>query len=270
MIGVMSMWCGGNRVVEPQANLSGLSGMSHESASYVRMWALSYTLARQHFERVVLVTDMPGQKLLVEKAGLDYDEVFTVLDGVTTVPSGWCAGKLKAYSLFDEPFCHFDGDVMLRAPLPERILTAKVFAECRERVGASTVYHPEWFERHFKVPLRMGGCPYNMGIFGGSATAFIREYATTALTYLNDPHNLERADGVSGIVFAAGFEQLLLGAFARERRIHVETLLTPSAEKEDTHGYAHYLGYHKRKPRVIQAIREELTKLNPDLAARLS
>jgi hypothetical protein len=75
--------------------------------------------------------------------------VSTEIDTLDSVDAGWWAlGKLVAYSLQDRAFVHLDADVFLWKPLPTRLISAPVFAQCPERHGLGDSWREEAFERH--------------------------------------------------------------------------------------------------------------------------
>jgi hypothetical protein len=168
-------------------------------------WALSVSLARQHFDTLQLVTDAFGKAMLVDELGLPFDKVETDLDDLAEVdPEWWALGKLAAYSRQNRPFVHLDADVFLWKPLPSRLLAAPVFAQCPERHGREDSWRKmgaieRAFERHgARLPVewtfavsrvvdsfRKDSC----GIVGGTRADFLRHYALTALKLVRDPAN---------------------------------------------------------------------------------
>jgi hypothetical protein len=165
-------------------------------------WGLSHRLARVHYPETVLITDGPGKMLLVDGLGLSFTHVSTELDRLRNEYSGWWAlGKLVAYSLQDKPFVHFDTDVFLWRPLPERMISASVLAQhpendqqadqwCGPRIieeafAREGLELPEEWEWSRSVARRFRDA--NCGILGGVNVSFIRHYALLALDLVVNP-----------------------------------------------------------------------------------
>lgn len=78
-------------------------------------WAVSR--AKQLFDSVELVTDSYGRELFNE-LGIVFDS-YRVFSNIE--PFGgklWAAGKMEAYRVQSEPFCHIDGDAFFQGELP--------------------------------------------------------------------------------------------------------------------------------------------------------
>src|SRR5687767_1744547 len=110
-------------------------------------WVLSVRTAVRHYGPAVLYTDTAGAKLLVDRIGLEFDEVHTDLDALDAVDEGWWAlGKLYAYRAQREPFVHIDSDVFLWQRLPPQLEQAPLLAQNPEPfVAGQSYYQPEVF-----------------------------------------------------------------------------------------------------------------------------
>jgi hypothetical protein len=263
-------------------------------------WALSVRLARRHFDTLQLVTDAYGKTMLVDRLGLPFDEVETGLDDFAGVdPEWWALGKLVAYSLQSRPFIHLDADVFLWKPLPARLLTAPVFAQCPERHALDASWRNmraiEYaFARHAaRLPVEWsfassrvttGFREENCGIVGGVRADFLRHYALTALKMARDPANsaawaeLRTCDDYNMVL-----EQFLLAACVDYHAINPRSVfrgveiryLFPSWEQahdmraSSEAGFSHLLGPSaKQDADVMARLERRVERLDPALARR--
>ncbi|MBX6361748.1 MAG: hypothetical protein IRZ03_16915 [Acidobacterium ailaaui] len=258
-------------------------------------WGLSLRLARKHYPETVLVTDRAGKSLLVDHLGLSFAHVSTELDRLRHAdPSFWALGKLVAYSIQDQPFLHLDTDVFLWTRLPSSMEQAPVFAQCPEQHSIDQHYSPrtieclfdrhqlslpaewEWsrsrWERHFREE--------NCGILGGVNTAFLRDYATTALSLIMSPSHacawaqIHEKDGFNQIL-----EQFWLsacldyhrfmpdseypGLYVRHLFPSLDVALRPG-QAERT-GFTHLLGDAKQSAFVTKRLEDRMLHEDPDL-----
>lgn len=258
-------------------------------------WGLSVRLARQHFDQVVLITDKPGKALLVDRLGLTFSDVSEDLQQFHGVDPGWWAfGKLAAYSMQTEPFCHIDNDVFLWKPLPAALLGSPVFTQCPEffhtaQEWAGPAYIEEAFQAHtLDLPVEWTWarslhaerfCEDNCGIVGGTDTEFLRYFSGLAMDLITNPQNLPAWDlfaekeGFNMIV-----EQFLLNACVRYHRAQPQSpfsrvnmaYLFPSFEQayeEDRAaraGFTHLLGDAKSHPEIMKRLEERMRWESPN------
>lgn len=166
-------------------------------AHHLYSWVLSVGTARKHYPRTALHTDDYGARLLVDKLGLEFEQVCTSLNALSHHdPDWWMLGKIHTYSVQAEPFVHIDDDVFLWDPLPSVTESASVFAQSPELFSdGNWFYHPEEFEEPLATRLdgwlpeewrwyRSAGLPQRAdctGVFGGHRIDFIHHYASQAL-----------------------------------------------------------------------------------------
>lgn len=158
-------------------------------------WVVSVNVARRHYPDTMLVTDIAGKELLVDRLGLPFASVSTALEGLAQVDTRWWAvGKLIAYALQTEPFLHIDTDVFMWKRLPRRLEEEAVIAQhpeyftendgcyqldsveaaMRETGG---VLPEEWLWSHAQGPHQRSE---NCGVCGGSDVSFLKYYANLA------------------------------------------------------------------------------------------
>jgi hypothetical protein len=203
-------------------------------------WGLSLRLARAHYPETMLVTDRAGKALLVDCLGLSFSDVSIELESLRNVDTSWWAlGKLKAYSLQEQPFVHLDTDVFLWKPLPPDLLNASLFAQSPEEHPALEQWcGPGEIERAFlqhnlSLPAEwewtrsrcLESYPEaNCGILGGKRTDFIRYYASLAMDLVMNPA-YSGAWAVVGnkSILNTALEQFLFAACFEFHRSHPES-----------------------------------------------
>jgi hypothetical protein len=248
-------------------------------------WVLSTQTAMKHYRPAALYTDDAGARLLVDGAGLEFDEVHTSLNALADHDPGWWAlGKVYAYRQQEAPFVHIDSDVFLWKRLREDLESAPVIAQHPEDfVPGRSFYRPEvleaavdavwdgwlppewaWYRRS-GLPSRGESC----GIIGGNQVDFLRHYAERAVRLIEHPGNQAAWEQVGD---KAGntvlFEQYLLSACVEHHRHHPDSpyhevridyvfptarrAFSPDAAAEV--GYTHIMAGSKRNPKIADAL----------------
>jgi hypothetical protein len=264
MTGVMSLW------TKPY-----LKRNAGYSENFLMLWAYSVALARCIFPKLILYTDKPGQRLLKD---FPYDEFRLDLEwDFTPHEHVWAAGKLVAFAEMDQPFVHFDGDVLLFKN--QHAFGADVFAQSdesytvpetgvaepvanyilRDLYSYSGVQRCPWLPGHVRYSLlQRQHWPYNNGIFGGSDLDFIHEYATEALQVLAHPLNQGVMADNHGTLTSCFLEQYLLGSLARLKEKHISVLFPGTAVGNERFmretGYTHLLGLTKHDPDLMRQV----------------
>ncbi|MEM9109157.1 MAG: DUF6734 family protein [Planctomycetota bacterium] len=120
---VQSFWSRPMSVMHP------FTGGWPEAKYYWYAWILSANQAKATHDRVELVTDRDGAKLLVDDLGLPFDRVDTALDEADAHPGIWKFGKVLAYERQHDPFLHIESDVFLWKRLPDELLEAPLLVQ---------------------------------------------------------------------------------------------------------------------------------------------
>ncbi len=268
-----------------------------EPRHHLLAWGLSLNLARRHFAETQLVTDTPGKIMLIDRLGLEFDDIRVDLDGLRdTDPGWWALGKLIAYSLQKGPFAHLDTDVFLWKALPPSLTSAPVLTQCPEVHSWDDPWcaprHVETlFERHqLSLPVEWDWASSidthtfreeNCGIMGGNRVDFLRHYAETAIRLIQDPaHRAAWAEvGDKGALMII-LEQYLLAACLEYHRIDprspyrgvtVRHLFPSWSEAFNPHasarvGYTHLLGDTKSHPAVVARLEQRVAQMDPVFA----
>lgn len=256
-------------------------------------WILSFERARQHYPETVLITDDDGVRMLFDGLGLEFETVSNELNALKNLDSEWwVSGKLYAYRAQTQPFIHLDNDVFLWKALPERVVSAPVFAQNPEYftfADENAWYRPEvykgiiestngWLPQEFNwyVSERRNQCMC-CGIFGGNHVDFIRYYADSAIQMVEHSQNqqamslLQRKSLDSFMV-----EQYFLPAcvFYHKNReasayqnVDIECLFSSfeaAFNQAKQVGFTHLLGGAKQNPRLADKLERRVAKDYPD------
>ena len=267
-----------------------LAGLAHGWAgplSELCAWVLSTELAKQHYNTLEFVTDEWGKAFFVDKIGLRFDKVTTILEILPKELSRvWSLGKLVSYQIQEEPFIELDYDVFLwEKPYvgskPLFCQSPEVFELARAnsrhyRVDLLTPhlkFIPEIYQRGMQLE-RFSCC--NVGIFGGSDLDFIKEYATQAIDLVLHPLNREgwlQFCKHQPLICAVIAEQWMLGAAVASKSREIAYLFPAEKVAYDQDyaakmGYTHLLGYSKRKYHVCRKLISRVARDYPDLFLR--
>jgi hypothetical protein len=227
--------------------------------------SLSCVAASQAGHLLTLYTDSDGAHL-VDTLGLPYAEVRVTLDEMTVPETMWAAAKLDTYSREASsgvPFIHIDTDVFLFRRLDDRLWKSPLSAQNPE----SCKYYrtePGWFtptELAEVMPRPDKWRAYNLGLFGGSDSAFILDYSLAGLAVA------KRFGGAGKLEWANSFfEQALFGKKVAEKDREVDTLLTAGYDKLQAQqlGYVHLMN-DKKQAEVVQRCESRLRSICPDV-----
>lgn len=292
MLGVWSFWS--------RPHYAGHGFQWPDLCSFLLAWGLSVQLGRRHFQRLMLVTDDRGARLLAERLQLPFDTVAVLLNELDDVdPHWWALGKLYAYRAQTEPFVHVDGDVFLWQPLPATLLSAPVLAQHPEHfclIDQWSYYHVRELEDLF---LSTGGSlpaewrwysasselqtACNCGIVGGQHVDFLRHYAELGIQMARRPENVPAwKRWPHGPLVNILVEQYLLHASVQYHRQHraspfagveVRYLFPTWAAALDPAttsraGYTHVIGAAKSNPHLMRDLAARVRQDYPELYDR--
>ncbi len=253
-------------------------------------WALSCLQLLKYYKEVELVTDDLGRFLLIDQMQLPYTGVSVGLNDLDDQEPGlWALGKIYAYQLQDGPFLHVDNDIFIWKEFADRITNAPLSAQNRE--SNSSLYAEtfrEVCEKFTYLPsfLRsQNGAPSlscsNVGIVGGNAVGFFKEYTAEAFKFVEENANAIRKNigSMNTAYLNIIYEQLFFLHLAAERAIPVTYLfpehdniprhlgLFHKAEQNDQ--FVHCLGTYKQNRIVYEILELKLKSLYPDYYYRI-
>ena len=191
-------------------------------------WALSIYRIKKHYKKTVLVTDLIGKELLIDKLKFPYDEVDLELENLDTNHSLWAIGKLKTYAKPKTPFLHLDGDVFIWKKLPN-------FSHRNELIIQNFEYNENYYslsleeiDKYFDfipndiykiVKERKNIVSVNAGTFGSNDNSFISQYVDAALEFVE--RNIAVLKHTDIGRFNTVYEQLLCYYMAKKRNIKI-------------------------------------------------
>lgn len=215
---IQTFWSKPFREAEHKKGLQQASGWCNPLYYYMSH-ALSCLSLRQFYDDVELYTDPAGKRLLIDELQLPYTAVHLLPEELESYPSElWAIGKIYAYRDQTEPFLHVDNDVFVWQRFPDRIAQAPLVAQNYERgiaFNRANVMNvmmiandiPPYMQRMRSTDEA------NVGIFGGTDTAFIRRYADEAMLFATA--NVDKLTKLQyHYYFNTVFEQYLLTCLA--------------------------------------------------------
>ena len=240
-----------------------LSGYSN-SKLYWYTWIRSLFSFLEQGHTVELVTDDIGKALLVDKLGLPYSKINLCLNEINpTTKYCWAIGKLKAYSIQNEPFLHFDNDAFFVKQIPE--ISKPIYVQ--EIVEIPTNYDNYHFTIAKDILINFENYPKQIknfhdsfskndtsfsliaGVLGGYDLDLLKDYSTTMYQYmLNNRQKIDDflSNKSSTYItwFMSLFEEQMLMQFYLEKYGDTNNIQSP-------------LGYRNASSRDYNAIAEQ-------------
>lgn len=255
-------------------------GFNSEEA-LMECFALSLHYSKQWFKEVHLVTDLKG-KALVEKWGLEFDNINTDLERVMTdvYQNHWSLGKIYACKIQEVPFMHIDIDVILFKPLPKTFLNSEASFQNLE-----TDKQEYWYkllldhaEQNYKTkPVWFDGTKfkaYNCGVILFNKLDIIKEWWKSALNYIKylDESKFDYNHHLSCLIY----EQFSIYSLCKHYDYKVDLLSFYGTQEQrylghipdnlaETLGYTHLIAACKRRPEIEQKVKARLIKENIQL-----
>ena len=271
VVGMMSLWTGAiGRNSEGKWNIT---------ESDLHMWALSFGLAKQHFHKVILVTDDEGADIL---SFLPWDEIRLSL---TRMPTGierlWTMGKVVAYQNMEEPFISIDHDAFLfknvkdfsdtflaQSPEPFSVYKPSFFKNAYPLERYMQIPELGWIKKILEAPNHVA---VNTAIFASRDLHCVQEYCDLALSVALNHRNREFLNNM-GWVAALFLEQYLLSAYIQHSGSTCDFLFGYDEKTiwPKVRGYTHLLGPSKYNPVYQEKVKKRLYKDFPNLAVLLT
>lgn len=251
--------------------------------------ALSLEEAKKQFKKTILITNDHGKATLIDRYKLPFDEVLLSMNQFDNNldPDLWAYVKIYAYKLMadrNEPFVHIDNDVIIWDKIKQPVIEAPLFFQNRETLAAHTGYKLLLAEAKKFPDVRqdvLAVAPeyaLNCGVVGANDLNFIQEWHTMAHEFIFSPRNKEawanQTPQITGHIkhsFNHMFEQYFVSALAVKRGIHtqVATLLGLNFWHDAKYNfrYTHLWGEEKRRPEIVEKVRNRLYKDYPQYEA---
>ena len=275
MIGIHSFWS------KPLLNNRWGERDSFEKSLYLT--ALSLSTMKKVFERVELVTDTEGAKLLGD---LGYDAVHLDLNHIQDVnPRYWSAGKVYALRRYDVPVTHVDGDVFFLKEEIKEIFDSNYDAIVQmKEVGdhyKNTYSHliDKMKPALTNWDLDTYSFAYNCGIMGFKNVEFMQHFVDEYFKALKSCQRSQKIIDNIDHIYEVNIvlEQSLLTHLAQDKNVYVKELLTiekqtfpglqPTAEEL---GFVHLWGKSKYEPRWQSKVMQKLLELNPEIYSKIT
>ncbi len=203
-------------------------------------WALSCLSFKKQYGKIELVTDLEGQKVLIDQLNLPYTSVRLDLEQLNSYPKElWAIGKLYAYSIQDEPFLHVDGDVYIWEKFSAALEKAQLIGQHVDTdEGHYDFGIQQLVRRNIAIPFEMKRDfathkkfkATNAGILGGTNLDFFKEYVDRAFWFINK--NLKKVDSdMIGSSYALIYEQYLFSVMARQQGLIVKHYIDDEREE---------------------------------------
>ena len=248
-------------------------------------WTYSCLSIQKYYPNLHLVTDEEGMYIFRDVLKLLYKSFSTDLEKIDDYNPGlWALGKLHAYKIQDEPFCHLDGDVFLFGPVLDDVLHGKVFCQSfDEDTDQYAEIHP-YIHKNFKnVPeaynasLSDGIKLINAGILGGNDLSVFQEYTANAFELIDNNHDVLEQINVG--LLNLYYEQFLFSNMVRRQNIEVASLFSEDGLEPNfaafhqipTHSrYVHLISHLKRSTEFMEQVVTRLQFEFPDYYERVS
>jgi hypothetical protein len=253
-------------------------GFNTEEALF-NCFKLSLHYAKKWFKEVHLVTDVKG-KVLVEKHGLEFDNINTDLEHVMkgVYRNHWSLGKIYACKIQDKPFMHIDIDVIWFKKPPQSILTSDASFQCIEDQSQEYWYELliDHADKHYKNKPSWFNCKeikaYNCGFIGFNKLGIVSEWWDEAIKYIKylDNSGFDYNHHLSCLIY----EQFAIYHLSKYRKYQVDILsnhhssskgkgwLPEDAAKEL--GYTHLIAASKRDKKIEDLVKRKLEKIDKE------
>lgn len=256
---------------------------------HLMSWALSCLQLNELYGNVELYANSGAAKLLIDVLELPYNNVKITHDNLDLANDKlWALPKIYTYSLQEEPFLHFDGDVFVFERFTDALFNSELIAQnievatdyyisTQKELVKYFAYFPKCVKADFdsRVPIKA----VNAGILGGNNISFIKEYASEAFEYIN--RNIDYLSSINVDRFNVFFEQHLFYSLAKERNVPINFLFTNVIndngykflgnfhEVPKHRGYLHLLGHFKRDEFTCLQMATKLRELYPEYYYRI-
>lgn len=200
-------------------------------------------LATKHYGRVTIYCDTAGADAL--RGLVDADLIVSHDHIHDTIPTDlWAAAKMATYTQQRDPYLHFDLDVLMFDPLPDRVISAPVGVQVLETTAGSW-YDVAGLLRDFVPPSSWDGSdlyairPPNVGVLAMSDMQINAAWCWDFWGWVRA--NADRLKLAHQLPHSCLLEQHLLGVVCAWAGIKPEPLLSP-AEPPISRRYAHFVG----------------------------
>lgn len=247
-------------------------------------WTYSCLSIKKYYPNLHLITDDEGIYFFKEVLDLPYDSFSCELNVLNDYDKGlWALGKLHAYRIQDESFCHIDGDVLLFGPVLDTLLESRVFcqsfdhnmdqyAEIHPYVHSNFSQVPEEFNANLDADIKL----INAGVIGGNNIQVFQYYTSKAFELIE--RNVEKLKNINMGLFNLYYEQFLFSNILMQQNIQVDTLYPNTAGEPNFAAfhdiprksqYVHLISHLKKSTAFLELVVARLNIEFPEYYARL-
>lgn len=202
----------------------------------------------KHYGRVEMVTDSKS-KLWIETLGLPFESIKTDLDELDKYDrDSWALGKIKAYSIQEEPFLHVDLDVFLFEPLSQKLIENDLYVQNFEPFSIDSyrkTYLPyinllENIGTDLPIGFADKKYAFNLGIYGCNNLEFNKLFCSSVFSFL--ANNQEKMKSIVPLhKLCVIWEQYFCAVIAHKSGLSVGTIIDPHYKIATEKGYTHLL-----------------------------
>jgi hypothetical protein len=203
----------------------------------------------KHYGRVEMVTDS-SSKVWIEKLKLPFESIKTDLDEIHNKydKQSWAMGKIKAYSIQNEPFMHVDLDVILFEKLTDKFVSNELYVQNFEPFSLE-VYNNTYMKYIKLLELHGTNLPIgfnkkkhalNLGIYGCNNLEFNKLFCDSVFKFMNTNEKLFKSR-VPLDKLCVVWEQYFCAVIADEMRLSIGTIIDPNYKLATESGYTHLL-----------------------------
>lgn len=223
----------------------------------------------KHYGRVEMVTDTRS-KLWVEKLGLPFESIKTDLDELDRYhKNSWALGKIKAYSIQNEPFMHVDLDVILYEALSDKLVSNELYVQNLEPFTTAPynkTYLPyiDLLKKHGEnLPIGFYDTKhaFNLGIYGCNNINFNNLFCDSVFKFINNNEKIFKTR-VPLDKLCVIWEQYFCAVIADKMGLSIGTVIDPYYESPTESGYTHLL-INKYNEKVAENFNEHVKIIYP-------
>jgi hypothetical protein len=170
--------------------------------SFLCAWSYSCLSIKKYYPNLHLVTDDLGVQLFIEQLRLPYVTASKALNDLHDLPPYlWAFGKLYAYKLQQEPFCHIDGDVFLFGSVLDSVIERDLFFQSFDhhthifsKIHKTIHENGRNIPKDFYAELSSDMKCINAGVIGGNRIDIIKSYVDQAFELIRNNQHLLSAE----------------------------------------------------------------------------
>jgi len=259
---VYSYWDTGNGLKKP--------GNWFNTQFMLSSMVMSVLNSYKHYGRVEMVTDS-ASKVWIEKLGLPFESIRTDLDELQKYDKGsWALGKIKAYSIQEEPFLHVDLDVILFEPLSQKLVNNDLYVQNFEPFHIDA-YHKTYMPyieliEDLGTDLPIGfhdkKQAVNLGIYGCNNLEFNKLYCDSVFRFIEN--NEKKFKSIVPLhKLCVIWEQYFWAVIADKLKMSIGTIIDPHYKLASEKGYFHLL-IDKYKKDIADNFYEHVKTIYPE------